>query len=434
MVEKIGIQIIFSAIGVYITNMYFAGLFEKKNKSKIIDVAASIILFAVMMKMEWTIHSGSETVILTILVYFLYEFLLFHGNLFKKIFYGLIYVLLNLSGILVRGYMSNVNLYQNQKQLGWNIEIDTVFVKVMLLMVTILIIHFDKKKPISYDKRIVQMFLVFPVTTCVLLWAIFQSDLYKYGMSRNSGILLIAIIFLILSNVVVQYMFEEYAVMQQKEKEKDLERMREQMEIGYYKKVEENNEKYRKFLHDVKQYFSAINAMAKNNNNENIIRFLQDIHYYMNGTSNVVYSSNTMLNAILLEKKLLAEKNNISFYVRMEQNVNLNGISDVDLIGIVGNMLDNAIEASGKIEQEKRKIIVEGYMSEAHHFFVFLVKNAINKMPEKNQGSLRTWKKDRDNHGIGLKNIEEILQKYNGYMNIEIREHVFCNTVFFSVK
>ena len=442
MVVQIGIQAIFAAVSVYIARLYFTGLFEKKNKAKIIDVGASIILFVVMLRIEG-MHSGTETVLLTIAVYFLYEFLLFQGTLFKKIFYGLLYVLLNLSGILVRGYLSNVNLYQGNWQLGWDIEIDTVFVKVLLLFATIFVIHFDKKKQmnfgqkkqISYDKRVFQMFLVFPVTTCVLLLAIFQSDLYEYGMQRNPGILLIAIIFLILSNVVVQYMFEEYTVMQQREKEKDLERMQKQMEVGYYKKVEENNEEYRKFMHDVKQYFSVINAMAKNNNNENMLRFLQDIHYYMEGISNVVYSSNTMLNAILLEKKLLAANNNISFHVRIEQNVKLNGIDDVDLIGVVGNILDNAIEAADKIEKkEERKITVEGYMSEAHHFFVFSVKNTIHEIPQKNKGTFRTWKKDSDKHGIGLKNIEEILQKYNGYMNIEIKGYTFCNSVFFSVK
>lgn len=279
------------------------------------------------------------------------------------------------------------------------------------------------------------MFLIFPVTTCILLAAIFQSDIYRYGIEKNSGLLLIAVILLVVSNIVVQYMFEEYTIMKRKEEFERMTHLRDKMEEKYYKKVEKSNGEYMNLMHDMKQYLSAINAMAKNNKNEDILAFLKEIHCNINGMKNVVYSGNKMLNAILLEKALLAEKRKLSYQVRIEKTVKTGNISDFDLVGIVGNIIDNALEAADKIEdEEKRYIQIEGYLSEEQHFLVFSVKNPIKCIPIWETGNFKTWKNDREKHGIGLQSVKNILRKNGGYMNIEVTEDMFVNTIFLPVE
>ena len=104
-------------------------------------------------------------------------------------------------------------------------------------------------------------------------------------------------------------------------------------------------------------------------------------------------------------------------------------------MGIVGNIIDNALEAADKIEdEEKRYIQIEGYLSEEQHFLVFSVKNPIKCIPIWETGNFKTWKNDREKHGIGLQSVKNILGKNGGYMNIEVTEDMFVNTIFLPVE
>ena len=97
-------------------------------------------------------------------------------------------------------------------------------------------------------------------------------------------------------------------------------------------------------------------------------------------------------------------------------------ITDMDLVIVLANCLDNAIEAVEKLEQaELRKIRVvilndEGGIS-------ILVENPVSG--EVNVNELRTTKADKENHGLGLKNIKSIVQKYEGNFQIEIEKQIF---------
>ena len=98
-------------------------------------------------------------------------------------------------------------------------------------------------------------------------------------------------------------------------------------------------------------------------------------------------------------------------------------VTTLDLCVLLGNLLDNAIEACGKLEKEKRRIQLS----------IKLVKNQLFIRTEnpfegklKWQGSrLLTQKTDENNHGIGLENVKRVVEKYHGTLEMNAEDQIF---------
>ena len=81
-----------------------------------------------------------------------------------------------------------------------------------------------------------------------------------------------------------------------------------------------------------------------------------------------------VLNSILCERKFVAESKGILYKIKLGNNLRTDFIEDLDLISIVGNLLDNAIEAAEKTEKDKY-VICNMYMGNENHFLVMEFRN-----------------------------------------------------------
>ena len=104
-------------------------------------------------------------------------------------------------------------------------------------------------------------------------------------------------------------------------------------------------------------------------------------------------------------------------------------IDDIDLCSLFANTLDNAVEACEKIaEREKRRISLKARCRNGH-FSYEIVNSKENRVTEKN-GNFETDKSDRLSHGIGLRNVRQIVRKYEGEMDVSYTEDTFSVTIF----
>ena len=130
----------------------------------------------------------------------------------------------------------------------------------------------------------------------------------------------------------------------------------------------------------------------------------------------IVKTGNDVLDTILTEKSLYCKDREIQVSC-VAEGKQMDFVNTIDLYAILGNALDNAIEAVEKFEErEKRQIDVLIYRKQN-----FLVINIMNPIPERlvyEEELPVTTKGDRKFHGFGLRSIQYLVRKYDGVVNI----------------
>lgn len=149
-------------------------------------------------------------------------------------------------------------------------------------------------------------------------------------------------------------------------------------------------------------------------------------------------TGNAVTDVIINDKYQKAENAGISFQVKFNLG-ETDTISAFDIGIILNNLLDNAIEASEKLEQEQRYINLT--LKKKNHFLLIEVENSFDgKVIWEDGGIVPMTTKQSDlpdilmEHGIGLKNVKNVADHYLGDMDIKIKNDVFKVTVMLQQK
>lgn len=194
------------------------------------------------------------------------------------------------------------------------------------------------------------------------------------------------------------------------------------LEYIYYKELEENQQKVRKLHHDMNNHLSVVYSFLEYDNLEGAKAYFNELSDKFN-ISNRVFCKNSIVNAVINSKYNLAVQNQIDCFF----NINMDEIlplEDIDLCSIFSNTLDNAIEASLKLSDiSKRKISLKARCNKG--YFSFSIYNNYNGIIKFSNGKYNSTKLNASTHGFGLENIDDIVKKYNGTLNITYSEFEF---------
>lgn len=161
-----------------------------------------------------------------------------------------------------------------------------------------------------------------------------------------------------------------------------------------------------------------------------IIERLTDYLFMLNGdltaVDTILKTGNIMVDAILNSKLLLASKRGIKITVKA-QLPNTISASDLDLCIIIGNLLDNAIEACDRVENPSERFI-RIYIGPLKKMLYISVSNSMKGKPHV-VGSVFLSTKSTPNHGLGLFRIDKIVKRYNGKINRQYEDGVFATEV-----
>lgn len=187
-------------------------------------------------------------------------------------------------------------------------------------------------------------------------------------------------------------------------------------EDKYIDAITERTVEYNKLRHDMKNHFDIVERMINTSHIQEAKDYMGQISFDQG--EHFVHVNHLVLNYILSSKTKLAKSHGIGLCsVIIGKPVTF--IADVDYSILVGNLLDNAIEATIEAKENEVNLCLSFYEDR----FVIEVKNCVVDKPKSKQ--LLTNKKDKSKHGIGLKNIKDIVDKYNGQDVIEVNGNVF---------
>lgn len=192
---------------------------------------------------------------------------------------------------------------------------------------------------------------------------------------------------------------------------------------AYYQEMEAGQLTIRRLRHDMKNHLDIISTLLQNQDYENAGKYLNELNQEF-VTTTKAYCSNGTVNAVLNAKEQIAAHNNIDckFQIDLQESPQ---IDDVDLCSLLANTLDNALEACLKIPESSKRFLSLKARCKNKYFSYEITNSKANEITE-NTGNYKTDKADKNLHGIGIGNVQRIVEKYSGNIQIDYSKDKFA--------
>ena len=256
----------------------------------------------------------------------------------------------------------------------------------------------------------------------LLLWHLAETVPYVSTQSICISVLTILVILC----VAMLLFFREKAV----RKEKEILLVRSEAQERQFREVQAVTEKNYSLVHDMKNHILILQEMAQKEDLEGVNRYLKK----MTASSETMLTHRKwtgcyVLDILLNQKQRCAQDADIEYQVHSNGMIRVE-LSELEMVSLFGNLLDNAIEACEKSPRRQRKIEV---VIEQRNTILFVkVSNTVLEEPVFKDGELLSSKADKSRHGYGLKNIKHILEEHDGQIVYTYQQQMFsvCITLF----
>ena len=202
-------------------------------------------------------------------------------------------------------------------------------------------------------------------------------------------------------------------------------RLQEEMMNGHYSEVESMYRKMRGWRHDYHNHIQVLKAHMSLGQYAEAESYLERLEENLAGVETVLKTGNLMVDAILNSKLTLMRERGIRVDATAVVPRNV-GISGIDLSVLMGNLLDNAMEACGKVSRQEDRFIriyVDILKKQLYICVTNSMEGRVRRMGDK------FFSAKGANHGFGLLRIDSIVEKYHGYLNRQAEEGVFVTEV-----
>lgn len=199
------------------------------------------------------------------------------------------------------------------------------------------------------------------------------------------------------------------------------------------KQMQQLNEQYNKISimhHDYKHEISCIRNLIEQKEYDNAISYADTAISKSNKAIRVyVNSSSSVLNTVINDKLSTAQASGINTVCQIDSDIPEH--MEYDLSILLSNLLDNAIEACQRAEEAAS---IDLTMSKFMGYYQILIKNTIPESVLASDHGLKTRKRDKINHGWGLRSVKDIADSYDGMMDVYEEQNNFVVNVMLKIK
>ena len=178
-----------------------------------------------------------------------------------------------------------------------------------------------------------------------------------------------------------------------------------------------------KLFHDFHNHIGVLRQFLTHEKYEEAVRYLNELQAPVRNLTATVWTGDETADYLINSKAAAAEADGIRFHVQVEFPRRTN-IRSVDLCAILGNLLDNAIEAARQVPDPSGRTVTLT-VRRIHQMLVIKVENSFAASPVRESGELKTTKTEGGLHGWGLKSAQTAAEKYDGMVQAGVSGEVF---------
>ena len=185
-------------------------------------------------------------------------------------------------------------------------------------------------------------------------------------------------------------------------------------------------EKIKALRHDIKHHLNELMLLANKHDVAEIQKYIDEMNSFLKNSNEIVASGNLEIDSVLnfMLQKAEKELKTVDIKVMLPEKVR----HSFDINVMLGNLLENAIDAAGKTENKYLSV----HIKLKRGILKVKIENSFEssctlcEKQNRKDTILKTTKPFTEQHGIGLKNVKKIVEKYNGTMAVTAQEGIFC--------
>ena len=414
--------------------LIFFGIFARGKKIKVkqkisaICLLISIVYVCVHFLKNYTIVKLLMIMLtMLIVIRFLYEISAIKTIILTLLIQGIIGVIDYIVIMIVTARYNNIDILEDSTDLIGVLVIIASRIILFLLLITVKRISVIKKKNvIDMSNKEWLQFLIFPIFTLITVIVMTNSMITSYHEDIVNVYYVIAIVLIVL-NMVVFHLINEILENSQRIREADVLKQQSIGQLELYNSLRKNYDIQRKRTHEYKNQIMCIDSLLKKKNYNKLEEYINSIFDKLDGQLDMVDTNNEVVNAVINAKYYEALQNDVLFILKINDLSHIK-VSDEDIVTILSNLLDNAIEAAGQCDIDKRTVGIKLLYED--DVLSIAVSNSYKTVPEiMEDGYMRTIKDDKEQHGLGIRNVVATLEKYNAEYIIDYKNGEFVFSI-----
>lgn len=415
MIDFIFILII-NLFDIYIVYRCMSIFFSDTNFNKKLCVTIYLCSWFLGTFLNFIVPYPVITISFSLFSYFIIS-LCYNSKLSKKLLVTLTIFLLSTiseSIIAIALHLNNFNLFQKSDygNIFMHIITNIIFWTTTLLLQKLKGIRLNVKLP----KLFIISTIIVPVSSVIIEFIILNQNL----LNRNLAIL--SLFCISASTFITIYLYDSYSDILQQKAQSELTKR----ENNYYKNQSEllqnNYNELRQFRHNMLNRIISIQQMLEQQEYERIQEYTNSMIQKITNTKSYSTTGNFVIDSIINYKLSVAANKGINVTADLTIPEHLDFIKDDDIIVIIGNLLDYAIEASESVTEKKHLTLTIQYITGCLYI---QTKSSFNPVVHDYNHTLSFRKENDITHDIGFKSIQAAADRYNGYVDYSSTEKEF---------
>ena len=408
------VYLITNVFAAYTLYRYMCIFFDRKDVDKRQEFMSYSLYFCIISLLYLSLNNPAVNIASNLIMFFMLTYNYQSTTKIRLIAVVSTYMILMIIEVLVMLILQNYGITVTS---GNDAALITGLISIRIFSY-IFMLFMSNFKMISNDIKVSNIhwlsIFIIPVGTLILVLIMISMD-YTSNVKET----IISIMILLVINVFVFYFYDELMKSYESKIEKALLRQQNNAYLKQLEIINQSKESIKTFRHDVKNHALTLKYYIDNHDRVGATEYLDNIFDFINNSKEHAKSGNSEIDSLINYKMDLAEKHNISseVYLAIPHKLNINPF---DLSIVIGNLLDNAIEAALKSENKFINISIE---LDRNVLYISISNSYDGKLKLRNS-KLETTK-DNENHGVGISSVQKSIEKYNGTMNIHYDGQVF---------